>query len=183
MLRVLFVLLMIPVAAFPVTTVDIAGRSLSDSLRERFDSMPVSSIEGIWQLTEDGGIIAIVRDDDNGRHYSIIAVDSPDRAVMPGSVMGKVSRLAKQGYYDGEIMTSVDAGGLKLPKRFTLHMNDDSHISFLKVNKGLRVNVWRLLPYMFRRSVREVDDRQRGLDGAVKIYPRPLSRPSEPRYL
>lgn len=160
---------------------DIAAEFSLESIKTRFDTTPTDAIEGIWQLTDSGGRIAVIRQDDTT--FRILVVDSPDRTIFPGTIMGTAHCLAKRGHYDAEIMTSSGSGRLKSPKRFTLRLNDDGHLSFIKINKGLRVNLWRVLPYMFRYSVREINDRQHDLDGAIKIYPRPMSIPSVPRYL
>lgn len=154
-----------------------------DSICRKLSTMPLDDFEGVWQLTADGGMIAIVSDDENDGTYLIVAVDSPDRTVYPGTVLGVASRSAKPGSCDSWLLTSMRGGILRSPKRFTMRLNAGTSISFISVSQGFQLNLWRILPYMFRHSVKRVDDRSRDLDGARRVFPRAMTTPLTPRYL
>ena len=46
---------------------------------------------------------------------------------------------------------------LRNPKRFTLTLIDDAHLTFRQHSRRIKVNLWRLIPYMSRISVRLTD--------------------------
>ena len=69
------------------------------------------------------------------------------------------------------------------PKRFTISLSEEGRLIIVPVIDKLKFNLWRLLPYMFRNSVRHVNNRPDNLDGAIKIFPPDLSNPLAPRYL
>lgn len=153
------------------------------SVESTFGNHAADPIEGVWHVTtDDEGVFSIIRDPHSSR-YIILVTNSADRTISPGSVMGVAASTARKGVYDARIYTSSNSGKLSKPKRFTLTLSPEGLLSFRPVNKGLRINIWRLLPYMFRRAVRTVDDRDPALDGAVRIYPKPTVAADGPVYL
>ncbi len=153
------------------------------SVESTFGNRAADPIEGVWHVTtDDEGVFSIVRDPHSSR-YIILVTNSADRTIIPGSVMGVAAPTARKGVFDARIHTSAANGKLSKPKRFTLSLSPEGLLSFRPVNKGLKINVWRLLPYMFRRAVRSVDDRDPALDGAVRIFPGPVVGAGVPVYL
>lgn len=135
-------------------------------------------IEGEWSLT-GGGDILIVADGDG---YAIEVVDSPDRSVLPGTVIGRARATAVASTYSATVVVDPsDEGSRK--NNFTLVLNDSEHLSFIGERKGLKVNPWRLLPYMFRGVVTPVDNRPDNLEGAVRKLPAGQSDRQPRRYL
>lgn len=167
----------------------IDGYGLSE-VRQRLDESDIHDIEGIWRFVDDGAVMAIERfvpDEipDNGNTcYRIVVVKSPVRTLAPGTLMGYVSPTAKKGVYDASVYSSYDGlRGLHKKKRFYLNLDGDGLLSFNHYRQGIRLNLWRLIPYMFRYSVGLHSERPKGLDGCVRIWPPSVSLPFEPRYL
>ncbi|WP_295731694.1 hypothetical protein [uncultured Muribaculum sp.] len=176
----------------PARSYVIAGYDNPDSVRAEMRRRALHRIEGIWSFPSDGASIAIERHRDmskpggsDGVHYRMVVLRSPCRSLRPGTVMGYLSATAKPGIYAAEIYTAGDGGPvLRRPKRFTLTLVDDAHLTFRQHSRKLKVNLWRLIPYMSRISMRLSDsDAPTDLDGCTRVFPRPLSGPVEPRYL
>ena len=181
-----------PVSKLPVQSHVITGYDNPDSVRSAMQSRPLHRIEGIWSFPSDGGCIAIERHTDNTMRggddavrYRMVVMRSPCRSLRPGTLMGYVSATARPGIYAAEIYTSGNGGPvLRNPQRFTLTLVADAHLTFRQHSRRLKINLWRLIPYMSRISVRLTDsDAPKDIDGCTRVFPRPLSGPVEPRYL
>lgn len=151
----------------------------ADSL---FSGKGLSQVEGLWRISGSEGVMAVIADPAT-IFYRIVAVDSPDRSVCPGTVMGAMTAAGRTGHYDARMFTGCDDGVLSNAKRFTVSVNDDGRLIIVPVINKLKVNLWRFLPYMFRASVTRVNDRPNNLDGAIRLYPEPTEYPLSPRYL
>lgn len=180
------------VEKLPARSYMVDGYDNPDSVRTRMRGRALHRIEGIWSFPSDGASIAIERHSDrsvlggdDARHYRMVVLRSPCRSLRPGTVMGYLSATAKPGIYAAEIYTAGDGGPvLRRPKRFTLTLIDDAYLTFRQHSRKLKVNLWRLIPYMSRVSMRLNDsDAPADLDGCTRVFPRPLSGPVEPRYL
>ena len=181
-----------PVSKLPVHSHVISGYDNPDSVRKAMQMRPLHKIEGIWTFPSDGGSIAIerhtdntLRGEDDAIRYRMVVMRSPCRSLRPGTLMGCISATARPGIYAAEIYTSGNGGAtLRNPKRFTLTLIDDAHLTFRQHSRRIKVNLWRLIPYMSRISVRLTDsDAPKDIDGCIRMFPRPLSGPVEPRYL
>lgn len=153
----------------------------------RMGASALHRVEGVWKFPADGGTMAIERVElpDGGTEYVMAVVGAGNRQLLPGTVIGRLQPTAKRDMFMARIFTGIAPDGLTLtsPKTFTVKLADsDSRLELQHVRKGVRLNWWRLLPYMFRRFVSEVDDTPRNLDGCVRVYPAPAI-PHEPRYL
>ena len=163
-----------------------------DSVRIRMSRMPLHEIEGIWQLTGDGGsIIAIERIPAVSMSgaitvYRMAVIESSEISVLPGTVIGYISPSAKARQYDARIYTSRsdDYSVLTHPTRNLLTLSDDAtHLYFRPTSMKLRFNWWRLLlPYLYRGLVSPSTTERRVEDGCVRLYPTPFP-PLNPRYL
>ena len=162
-----------------------------DLVKERLAAMPLHIIEGIWQFPSDGATIVIERDGacdspESGAtaNYTMKILRSPVRSILPGTEMGTLTATSKRGVYTASIFTDTDGGSRMIkPKRFILTLNDDGHLSFRKQGKSIKIQLWRLLPYVSRLGIRINDDSPRDLDGCRRVYPPPVNGPIEPRYL
>lgn len=145
---------------------------------------PLGEIDGIWQLTGGGGEMAIVpiSESEPSKGYMILTLDSSDRSVLPGTVMGALFSSAKKGEYDAVVYTASADGRLTRPKRFMISLNGENHLSIVPVKNRLKVNLRNLLPYMFRVSVSRHSNRPDNLNGAVRISESP-GKPLNPRIL
>lgn len=194
--RLLPVLLLFLLAAIPV---DIYGReselekylmSVRDNAEDidmtsyvdYFDGQALAPIEGVWRTSGSEGMFAVVADR-GGIFYRIIVVDSVDQRVLPGTVMGACTPAGREAHFDAQIFTSVSDKGLGARKRFTISLSESDHLVMEPVTDKLRINLWRLLPYMFRHSVTRVNDRPKNLDGAIRVFPLTNGSSISPRYL
>lgn len=163
-----------------------AGFSTSD-LRKQLSTLPLHHIEGIWKLTTDGSEIAIIRQEASPSNstdgvYSVILLKSPNRALRPGTVVGLIAPTAKSNTYEARFYTSSTGSKLYNSRKFHLKLDsEDARIEFDRKKSSFSVNLWRLLPYMWRYSVHKNEQRS-DTHGCIRIFPKP-ELPFEPIYL
>lgn len=160
----------------------------ANGLRKELESLPLHHIEGLWRFPSDGTEVAIMRmptdrgslDEPEG--YGIILLFSRNRALRPGTVIGRISPSAKEHVYEAKIYTFSKGSTLMMPKKFSLQLNsDDSRLVFDQKKSAISFNLWRMLPYAWRYSVKR--NRNSGsTSGCIRIYPEP-DLPHEPIYL
>ncbi len=146
-------------------------------------------IEGIWRFTDTGVTVAIssytpekfpMADEISG--YRLIVLQSPNRTLENGTVIGHIIPTAKPGVYEANIYTQQNGLKLSRSKKFTLTLNDtESNIVFSKHRSSITINIWRALPYLLRGLVRK-NEPEKVPHGCVRIYPEP-DKPLEPIYL
>lgn len=162
----------------------------ADSVCRVLDTMPLHQVEGIWQLTDAPGVTIVVwrhadSEDASGAVpvYYIQLLKSDDRSRVPGEMLGQMRPTARPDRYDCTISTHFDKKGLTTKSaRYTVEQIDDAHLSFKPVNHGVRLSPVILVPPLLRRGIRFVSDRDKGLDGAIKVYPE-VPVKGRPRYL
>lgn len=174
-------------AQLPATSSIVSGYESEDSLCERMTALPLCPVEGIWQMSADGAVFAIERAEPSTAHapanLRMVMLRSPWRSIRPGTVFGHVVPTAKPGVYEARIYSSfAQRSGLAIPRRFTIDVKSD--ILILKPFKSpVKINLFRLLPYMYRRVITPQQSRPEGLDGAVKLFPSSAGHPLTPIYL
>lgn len=183
-----FILSAADFSGIPSQSFVLGGYENRDSVELRLSQSPLHDIEGIWQFTEDGAYVVIEQaqaDKMPARGivmYQMVVLESPRLSVRPGTVMGYATLTAKADCYDAYVYTDFDGGAiLSKAERFTLTLKD-SRLQFKRHKSGVKINLWRFVPYMFRYSVKTYDERPKDLDGCIKIYPLPAT-PVYPRYL
>ena len=185
--RALILLLTVVVATGAAAAADVPS---ADSARCLLRRLPLCDVEGLWQLTGEGDVVVmVVRDDADGdtaaspSKFNIVAVEADNRALLPGTVLGSMTPTARPLTYDARVCTDLDSRGRPVKAaRFTVKVESGSHMSFMRVNTGVRVSPIVLFPYFLRRGMKIGSDRPRDLDGAIKIYPR-VPVEGSPRYL
>lgn len=160
-----------------------------DTVMARMAAAPMARVEGLWRFPADGALVAIEATSLGGApsaaHYRIVIVRSANRNLRPGTVMGYLWATSARDTFEARIYTRADKDArlLTAPKQFTLRLGDDeTRLSFTRERHGVKVNFWRMLPYLFRYVVTPVDTRPDDLDGCVRVFPEP-ELPAEPRYL
>lgn len=159
--------------------------------KEMLAERPAHPLGGIWSATADGARVAVIAGDIPGRHgngmpgngYLIVVLRSPRPSITCGTVMGWATPAAKAGHFDCTLFTGCEGTALTAPRRFTLRLNDDSHLSLIEIHDGLEIVAWKAIPYMFRSFLRERHDRPRDLDGLIRLWPDDTGVPPMPRYL
>lgn len=161
-----------------------------DSVIMRMKQAPLHNIEGVWQFVDNGATIAIERFDPQqiaGKQentYRMVIIASPMKSIEQGTVMGYITSTAKRDIFEARIYTSGGLDGLlSKPDTFTLNLSDDNLLSFNEYKTEVRINLWRWIPYIYRVGVLVNNTRPKGLDGCIRIYPTPTSKPLNPRYL
>lgn len=147
-----------------------------------FADKALSPIEGVWRVTGEETLFAVVADPGT-IFYRIIVVDATNRTLLPGTLMGAATATAQKNSFDALIYSHCSDGALSKPKRFTLTIHDNCRMVTAPVTDKLRVNLWRLIPYMYRFSVSRVNNRPDNLDGALRIFPSDSKARTAPRYL
>lgn len=176
------------VSTLPMTSETIEGFNYG-FLLSRLKEMSLHHIEGVWQFPSTGVEVAIVRADEVNQRpadgttvYNIILISSPNRALRQGTIMGIVTPATKRGEYDANIYTSNIASRLTMPKRFTLTLtDDDTSLLFRQHRSKFSINLWRLLPYLWRHAIHP-NTPEKSTDGCIRVFPLP-ALPREPIYL
>lgn len=132
----------------------------------------LAPIEGVW-MTSAGAYIAIRANGINS--YEMTVIHTPDLSIAPGTVMGSAHISGKMGMYDASIFRDFTADGKgHRPQRLAITVDiSTGMMRFDPYKQGWRVNLRRLIPYLFRFSVQREDTRPDGLEGAMRIYPTP----------
>lgn len=176
--------------SLPEISTVIDGYIDTDSVGRRIRALPACPAEGVWQMTAAGGaIFAIERDEPTTdvapTRLRMIMIRSPWRSIRPGTLIGHLEPTAQAGVYEARIYSSTaQRTGLNIPKAFTLKLNSEATIlTFVPFKSPLKINLFRLLPYMYRRVIEPQKSRPDGLDGAVKIAPQTDGHPLSPVYL
>ncbi|MCH5319987.1 MAG: hypothetical protein J1E38_09825 [Paramuribaculum sp.] len=169
----------------PAVSPVLTGYGDEEIVESRLTERGPHRIEGIWQFLADGSKIAIERNDESeGLEYRIVVIRSSNRLLRPGTLIGNLLPTGKNNIFQATVYSSdADGGKLRLPKTYTLTLGDeDSRLIFSKVKSRYKINLWRLVPYMWRGVIRSSDGDSQTTEGCVKIFPDP-SKPVEPRYL
>lgn len=133
------------------------------------DSRGANPICGMWRIGGDGALIAILPEKASTARFEIYLLDSPDLSVIPGKKIGSAVTTGQPGVYDAELASSQPM--LKKRQRYIFTLDRDGYLSFKSYKQGKKISLGRLLPYLFRVSVSDIDTRPSTVDGAVKIYP------------
>ena len=131
----------------------------------------------VWQMTAGGAIVRLQNSPDASGDLDVIILDSPDFALAPGTCVGKLKRTVRHNVYDLALADRVHKGKKgaagTLRSTFTAEFTPEGRMLLKPYKKSWSVNVFRLLPYLFRVSVHRTDTRPDNLDGAVRLSPSP----------
>ena len=175
--------------SLPGVSAIVSGYESADSVARRLGALPLCPIEGLWQMTDGGALFAIERAEPSTKiapaRLRMVMVRSPYRSVRPGTVIGHLQPTPKPGVYEARLYSDfARRSGLSVPRGFTLTLNADASTMTIEPFKFLlKVNVFRLLPYMYRRVIEPQKSRPDGLSGAVKVAPATDGHPLSPIYL
>lgn len=175
--------------SLPSQSAIVAGYSAADSVEQRLGELPLCPAEGIWQMADGGALFAIERAEPSTglapAELRLVMIRSPWRSIRPGTVLGHAVATPRPGVYEARIYSSfAQRTGLNVPRAFLLTVGQaGSTLTIEPFRSPLKVNLFRLLPYMFRRVVSLQDSRPTGLTGAVKVFPASAAHPLSPVYL
>lgn len=149
------------------------------------DSVPAGQAgppEGLWRMGADGAVFAIGREPGRQGAYILTLISSPDLSIPSGTAFGTMTATGKPYTYDASLSKSLSGGGHKLSRKshraFVVEYAPESGLlTFTPYHRGRTLNVVRLLPYLFRFSIKESDTRPRGIDAAARISPPSVQYP------
>ncbi len=169
----------------------------ADSVKASLRTSGMHRIEGIWHVT-DGATIAIERiaSPHHGGNtvYRLAIIESPDRSLRPGTIIGYASPTPDPVKYEARLFTATHTSRIvsdKIPgpmpsARYTMTLtHDDSRLSFIRHKRaGLRIDIRRSLPLLFRTTLRysPATPQAPPAEGCVRIFPTPAV-PEHPIYL
>ncbi|MDE6097765.1 MAG: hypothetical protein K2G24_02645 [Muribaculaceae bacterium] len=143
-----------------------------DSLMSAIDNGYGNPIEGVWRMTASPeSTLAITPSAGHEGMFDIWLLDSPDFRIEPCVRIGQAAAGAENGEYD--ISLTERPGDILARKRhFIAHTGENAmQIRLQAYRKGKRINIRRLLPYLFRISVTDNSNRPDNHDGLIRIYP------------
>lgn len=144
----------------------------------RLDSIiaatPVTPVEGVWQFLPDNAAIAIIRRPGSlsvagPTQFDIYLYSTVTSRMLSGTLLGTLSATPQADTYLAEMFADPNGKSGKR-KSFIIKLTDPSHLSFSKLKNGLSIDLWRLVPYLFRVSVKR-DTSSDNLHGCVKLKP------------
>ncbi len=130
-----------------------------------------STPEGVWRIAA-GTIFRIeARNGQNGV-YDLSIVQSADLSVPTGAYFGTMTTGADRHTFDARLVADPKVstpGGKRNMRQFVLTF--DRTFANLKIKhyrKGVTVNIFRLVPYLFRASITRHNDNPDGTVGATR---------------
>ena len=147
------------------------------SVVEKFGDRNLTPVEGAW-LWNNGALVTIESDSQGG--LTLILVDSPDPLQETPRVIGTGIYAGNPGTYKFELKadSSVAKKSALRTKVSFIASVSDNRMSLKPYSTGLRVNAWRLIPYLFRLTITHDKD-QASTEGAIRVWP-PLGSPEFP---
>lgn len=141
------------------------------------DAPAASPCAGVWQMAGDGALFIITDDAAHPGTLRLEMLMAPDFSIAPHTVFGTMHPAATPGSFDA---------ALRLRKGFfKRHLRPDA-VTKAKVSitggmaaiepykSGWTVDLLRIIPYLWRASVRKNEPNASGLLGAQRIAPEPV---------
>lgn len=152
-------------------------------VEERLSARDLHRIEGLWQMTDGGALLAIERDEALPGSYKVVVVEAADRRLLAGTVVGSIEKAANGNMYIGKMFTQLKGDNLLLPRTFSMKIDEEAGLLECMKNRAtVRINLWHFVPFLYRNSVRTMQNDNAAHHGLRRIYPSP-SVPLEPIYL
>ena len=135
---------------------------------------PAVPMEGVWQFLPDNAAIAIIRQPGTLTHsaptrFNIFLYSTVTSRILPGTFLGTLTATPEPDTFLAEMLANPSGKSDKI-KKYIVKLNNPSHISFARMKSGISVNLWRLIPYLFRFSITR-ENPNMNIDGCVKIKP------------
>lgn len=151
-------------------SVDIAAYDVQSSYKTRFDNRVLTPVDGLW-LWSSGAIVAIETNVNGNMRLTL--VESPDPAIDTPTVIGTGRFTGDPNKFELKLKRNPNGKNSSERKtyNFVAELSHDNQLSLEpKKTGGLKLNLWRLLPYLFRMSVVKTE-KDTPTDGAIKIWP------------
>lgn len=136
----------------PAQSVRLNGYELEAKIAQA-DSLPLDPIEGVWEMPADRVKLVIERCTDEPWDYRAVLLDSDNRQLLPGTIMGYLQATARTDKFTLWLYSEWADGLLAAPVSCTATLSDDfCSITYIKpsIKWRVRVNFARWLPNFFR---------------------------------
>ncbi len=141
--------------------------------RDYCDTAPLDPAEGIWEYPDDGVTVLIRRSPTMEGTYEVIAIDSEDTRIAPGSVIGRLESTPDPRQFRLTLATKARKGILGSPAECLATLSADGDALHVKSKKTKIVfNPSALLPRFWRVArLRTSDPLDKLPAGMIKVYP------------
>lgn len=174
----------------PRTSAVLDGYSDVDSLKARLQAAPLRHLEGLWRFAGDQALVAIELCDATSEAlpgmelYRLVIVDSPRKAVKPGTVLGYAVPAGQRDTYDARLYTSWLRSLLKNHARFTMKIDaDDSHLTLTPVKSSWKLLLRHTFHFLVRAGLYHNPQASQAVEGFTRVFPPSTGRPAQPIYL
>ena len=129
--------------------------------------------EGVWRMQPAGALFALRSLGGRNGALEMTILFSESYGVYPYTVVGTLAPAAENGVFDAALSVDPAKGESRHnDHKFVVKYDPRSgRLSFAPYRSSWRVNLNRLLPYLFRFSITRENTRPSDLDGAVRIAP------------
>ncbi len=149
-----------------------------DGAKAYCDSRYLDKFEGIWEFVGDDVFVLLYHDSDDKYHYKMVVVDWCDATVLPGSMLGSVTRTADKNQVIVRIYTRWNGKrGLQSMHDYVAKVSENGRI--INIEHSEKERGWRfsfnptaILPFfrgLFRLSYSQPNESLPC--GMVKVYP------------
>lgn len=158
----------------PASSRQLSGYDLEAKIAQ-MDSLALDPIEGVWEMPADRVKLVIERCDDEPWDYRAVLLDSENRQLRPGTVMGYLQATARTDKFTLWLYSEWGQGMLAAPVSCNATLSADfSSITYVKpsIKWRLRVNFARWLPNFFRGISISAEPRSEApIEGFRRIAP------------
>jgi len=127
--------------------------------------------EGIWRIAS-GAVFSIKPRHGQRGVYDLALLHSSDLSVQPGSFFGTMTAGADSHTFDASLLSDPkvkSAGDKHKARQFVITFDDTfDNLKIKNYRTGIAVNIFRLVPYLFRVGIERRDERPDGIVGAER---------------
>lgn len=126
--------------------------------------------EGIWRMAS-GTVFSIKPRNGQRGVYDLELLHSTDLSVPPGAFFGTMTAGADTRTFDASLVADpkFKNAGRQKSRSFVITFDEDfDNLKIRYYRTGIAVNIFRLVPYLFRVGVERRDERPAGLIGATR---------------
>lgn len=127
--------------------------------------------EGVWRIAS-GAVFSIKPRHGRSGVYDLELLHCPDLSVPAGAVFGSMTVGADARTFDASLLadTKIKSAGDRLRARsFVITFDEDfDNLKIKNYRTGISVNLFRLVPYLFRVGIERRHDTPDGIIGATR---------------
>jgi len=127
--------------------------------------------EGVWRIAS-GAVFSIKPRHGQRGVYDLEILHSTDLSVPPGAFFGTMTAGADSRTFDAFLLADPKiktAGDKQRARSFVITFDENfDNLKIKNYRTGIAVNLFRLVPYLFRVGIERRDDRPDGIIGATR---------------